>query len=167
MEYFILIIEFFYIKGFKGIIGGFVLPALLGYFFYKCGSNCDFEKNYLIYNTNIITLLGILIGFTISTFTLLLTVNNENIEKAKNHLIGKKIFSRSISLYDTVIIGLAYLILIQGILLIFNFAYPLFISTESNYNKLLYAINVSIVIHIIILLMRCILDFYFILTKKK
>ena len=97
---------------------------------------------------------------------MILTVNNVNIEKAKSHPIGLKLYSKEISLYDSILVGFAYLIFIQGFLLIFNFIYPIFISIESTQGKKMFAINISIVIHIILILMRNILDFYFVLTKK-
>ncbi len=167
MEYIILIIEFFYVKGLKGLVSSIIFPFICGFIFYKYGSESDFVLNSTTYITNVITLIGILLGFSISTLALLLTVVNENIDVAKRHLIGKQIFSSKLTLFDSIVIGLAYLIFVQSLTLIFNFIYPLFITTSSENAKMFYSINVSIVIQIIILLMRTILDFYFILSKRK
>jgi len=112
------------------------------------------------------TVLGILTGFSISIFTVFLTIDNENIREAKKENFGKKILGKEISLYDTLLIGLAYAIIVQAILLIANFLYPIFIDIETAKSKLFFAINIAVSIHIILLLMRSVLDFYFIITKK-
>lgn len=166
MEYLLLIIEFFFVKGIRSIVFYFLLPIVIGLLIYFTSDNCIYFENANNYHTNVITVLGILIGFTISTFTMLLTVSNSNIDKAKSELLNKKIFSKELSLFDSVLIGLAYIVLIQGILLIANFTYPIFISVTSLQGKMFFAINISFVVHVILILMRNILDFYFILTKK-
>ena len=97
---------------------------------------------------------------------MLLTVNNADIEKAKLELLDKQLFSKQISLFDTVVISLAYIIIIQGLLLIVNFIYPVFIAVASLKGKIFFSINMCFMIHIILVLMRSVLDFYFILTKK-
>lgn len=167
MEYLLLLIEFFYVKGLRAVIWYLTLPIVIGFLIFYKSNNSIYFLNASDFHTNIITVLGILIGFTISTFTMLLTVSNSNIDKAKLELINKKIFSKELSLFDSVLIGLAYVILIQGFLLIANFIYPVFISIDSLRGKMMFSINISLVVHIILILLRNILDFYFILTKNK
>ena len=90
-------------------------------------------KNATNYHSNIINVLGILIGFTISVLAIILSAENENIKTAKATYVKnssdeyKKIYSRNISLYEDVTISLVYIIIFQGILLIANFIYPIFI----------------------------------------
>ena len=167
MEYLLLVVEFFIVKGLRAILWYFILPSIIGLVIFYKADNCNYAANASNFHTNVITVLGILIGFTISTFTMLLTVNNHNVDKAKAEMLNKKVFSKELSLFDSVLIGLAYIILIQGFLLIANFIYPIFISIESFYGKMLFSINIAFVVHIILILMRNILDFYFILTKKQ
>lgn len=166
MEYFLLIIEYFKVKGFKSLIGHFVIPAIFGFLIYFEADSLAYIKNAARYQTSIITVLGILMGFTISTFTMLLTINNSNVEKAKAKSIGKKLYNKNLSLFDSVLIGLAYIILLQGMLLIANFIYPIFIPSGGNYDKIFFSANVSLVIHVILVLMKNILNFYFIVTKQ-
>lgn len=166
MEYLLLIIEFFFVKGIRAILWYFILPLSTGLLIFYKSDNFIYAQNANDFHTNVVTVLGILIGFTISTFTMLLTVSNSNIDKAKAELLHKKIFSKELSLFDSVLIGLAYIILVQGFLLIANFIYPIFVSVTSTQGKMLFAINISFVVHVILILMRNILDFYFILTKK-
>ena len=167
MEYLLLLIEFFWIKGIRAILWSCAIPVVIGLLIFYKSDNIIYCQNAANFHSNIVTVLGILIGFTISTLTMLLTVNNVNLEKAKLKLIGKEIFKKSISLFDSVVISLAYIIVIQGFLLITNFIYPIFISISTLQGKTLFAINISLMVHIILILMRNVLDFYFILTKKE
>ena len=166
MEYLLLVIEFFRIKGLKAFLWSCLIPVSTGLLIYYKSQDSNYFVNASSFHSNMITVLGILIGFTISTLTMLLTVNNKNIDKAKAELIGKIIFSKDISLFDSVVTGLAYIILIQGFLLIANFIYPVFVSVTTLQGKIFFSVNISLLIHIIIVLMRNVLDFYFILTKK-
>ena len=165
MEYLLLICEFFYVKGWKSLFY-ILIPVIIAVLIYFFASDCNYIANASNFHTNIITVVGILVGFTISTFTMLLTVNHANIDKSKNLPIGKKLFKKDLSLYDSVIIGLAYTILIQCVLLLANFIYPIFVDIESLKGKALFSINIAIVSHIILILMRNVLDFYFIVLKK-
>lgn len=164
MEYLLLLIEFFQIK--KGtIVLNILIPIGVGFLIYNFANDANYLKNANDFRDNTITVLGILIGFSISVFTILLTVDNEHIQKAKEEKLNKE-DSKPISLYESVLVGLAYLIIVQGFLLIFNFIYPAFVIVDTLQGKLFFAINISVTIHVILLLMRNILDFYFILTKK-
>jgi hypothetical protein len=166
MEYLLLIIEFLYVKGLKAIFWHFLFPIVIGLLVFYKGDPSIYREYASNFQNNLVTVLGILIGFTISAFTMLLTVNNSNVDRARARLLNKKIFSKQLTLFDSVLIGLAYIILIQGLLLIANFIYPVFISVESSLGKIMFSINVAFLIHVILTLIRNILDFYFILTKK-
>jgi hypothetical protein len=166
MGYFLLVFEFFFIKRFKAFIFNIGIPIIIGILIFHCADNCLYIKNTANFHTNMITVLGILIGFVISIFAVLLTLDNKNIESAKNHKLGFTLFKNEVNLYDSLLVGFAYLILILGLSLISNFIYPIFISIESNLGKLFFSINTAITIHAILILMRNILDFYFIVTKK-
>jgi hypothetical protein len=165
MEYLLLLIEFFRIK--KGaILLNVLIPIIIGVLIYYCANDPNYLNNATDFRDNTITVLGILIGFSISVFTVLITVDNDHIKKAKEEKLNED-DPNSISLYESVLVGLAYLIIVQGFLLIFNFIYPIFIQVDTLLGKLYFSINIGITIHVILLLMRNILDFYFILTKKK
>lgn len=164
MEYLLLLFEFFRVKKFA-IIWHLIIPISIGLSIYYCADDANYIKNANDFRDNTVTVVGILIGFTISVFTVLLTVDNEHIQKAKQEKFDP-LNPNSISLYESVLIGLAYLIIIQGILLIFNFIYPIFIPVDGEIGKIYFSINIAIVVHVILLLMRNILDFYFIITRK-
>lgn len=165
MEYLLLLFDFFRMKK-AAIMLHLLIPLFAGISIYYWADNENYLKNANDFRDNTITVLGILIGFTISVFTVLLTVENDHIIKAKEWKLDEK-DPDSMTLYVSVLIGLAYLIIVQGFLLIFNFIYPVFILVDTIKGKLFFSINISIAIHVILLLMRNILDFYFIITRKE
>jgi hypothetical protein len=166
MEYLLLIVEFFIIKGKRAFFYYVLLPICLGLLIYFCSDKINYETNSTNFHTNIITVIGIIIGFTMSMFVMFLTIDNHNLDKAKSKLLDKKLYGKNVSLYDSVLVGLAYAILILGFLIIANFIYPIFIPIKSSGGKVLFSINISIAVHAILILMRNILDFYFIISKK-
>lgn len=156
---------------------GKIIPILL--FSFGIGAFVYFFTDYSVYNANvdkylgnILNVLGILLGFSISTLAILLSVENENMKAAKKELIKDKkgneiiLYKQKISLFESVTMELVYLILIQGVLLIANFVYPHFVVVESNIGKCIYSVNVSFMVYSIFLLIRNMLNMYFILTKK-
>ena len=83
MEYLLLLIEFFWIKGIRAILWSCAIPVTIGLLIFYKADNTLYYQNAANFHSNLVTVLGILVGFTISTLTMLLTVNNANIEKAK------------------------------------------------------------------------------------
>ncbi len=166
-EYLLLVFEFFKIKGLKGALWNCGIPVIITYLIFEKSNFCIYKDNAPSFHSNLITMLCVLIGFTISTLTILLTVNNPNIELAKTSLTDKILYSKPVTVFESIIIGLAYIILIQCLLLIANLIYPIFVSIITVKGKAFFAVNISIMIHIILILLRNILDFYFIVTRKK
>ena len=73
----ILILEYFLTRG-KGILSNVIICVIISFVFYKMGS----EKSIAIETSKTaVDLLGILLGFTISLFAIILSVDNEIINK--------------------------------------------------------------------------------------
>lgn len=165
MEYLLVIFEFYKVKGKSNFFYvGFPIVLYLLILWYS--KDQYYIQHASDFQNSILTVLGILIGFSVSVFTMLLTVDNENIRKAKGTNSDRKLYGKDVSLFNTVLIGLAYLIVIQGVLLIGNLIYPLFTDPQNHCSKLIFSLNISLLVHTILLLMRSILDFYFIITGK-
>ena len=167
MEYILLIAEYIWIKKwmyFKYIF----ISCIIGCCIFWGVDDHLYLKQSVDFHNNSITVLGILVGFSISVFAILLSTDNKNIRLAKeaNYNVND-LFGNKISLFESVIIGLAYVVIIQGFLLLFNFLYPLFVDATTLKSKIWFAINMALIVHTILLLLRNILDFYFIITKKK
>lgn len=165
MEYLLLIIEFHIIKRWETLKAS-ILSIVLGLCVYFLSNDCLYCQHAQEYQNNITTVLGILIGFSISVFAILLSVENDSIREAKKKETEIVIYSRHVYLYETLLVELAYVIIIQGFLLISNFVYPIFIDVTTKIGKGYFSISISLTIYSILLLLRNVLSFYFILTKK-
>lgn len=166
MEYLLLIWEFHCIKRWKILITS-LFSLSLGMCIFLLSDDCYYIQHAESFQNNITTVLGVLIGFTISVFAILLSVENESIRKAKKEATDIKLYSRNVTLYESLIVELAFVIIIQGFLLMSNFVYPIFVDVISKTGKLFFSINIALVIYSILLLLGNVLNFYFILTKKE
>lgn len=162
MEYLLLIIEFFLSKKIRSYFGLLILPVLLSFVMYYTVSIEVVEKQDY---GNIITLLGILLGFTISLFAIFLSANNSNIRESKSKETDFVVFGKRLSIFDIMQTSIAYVIIMECLLLLINIILPIII-IESESLKLFFVINIGILAHIVIILLRSLLDFYFALSKR-
>ena len=65
------------------------------------------------FNGYIITLLGILIGFSMTSVTLLVTSNSKNIERLQETLTNRKVETQLINLYQLVLINFVFVLMIE------------------------------------------------------
>ncbi len=166
MEYFVLIFEFFAIKKTRTRIGIILFPILMSSLMYSVVMQSKKIELISVIQNEIITLLGILLGFTISLFAILISSNSSNINEAKKTFIDKKVLNKEINIFDVMLIGIAYSIVIECIMLIANITLPIFIESFQS-RALFFAINIGLLSHIVVILLRSILDFYFADTKRK
>ncbi|TZF99679.1 hypothetical protein FW781_07045 (plasmid) [Chryseobacterium panacisoli] len=160
----ILIFEFIYIK-WKALLGNTIAAILLCSLVLFSEIKFDvslFEK----LTSNSINLLGILLGFTASIFTVILTIDNDVIKESKRKMLEGRFYNREFTLYDSLVINFAFLIILQGFLLIVNFISPVFNLNNSGLKFFLLVDLISITL-MILLLVNAILEFYFIITKKE
>jgi len=121
------------------------------------------------FSDNALTLLGILLGFSITVITILTTGNSKNLLAIQtietNYIIGGK----KVTLFDLLLVNFTYSVVIEIVLIIILLISPLLISNLvfSQFTKILvFAIFAGTVIHILLLTMRNLTDFYLILMKK-
>jgi len=161
MEIIIVLVEYFKIKKWK-YLKGLIIPFLIGitvYFFTPEKIHVEYFKDF--YNS-LISVLGIMIGFTISVFSVLIAMDNKNIREAKIYTIDVKMYNKRVSLYDSLLINYIYIIIIQIMLLLANLFVPFF----CNISLILVSVDIAFLFHIFLAIIRNVVDFYFILTKK-
>ena len=81
MEYLLLIYEFFKTRKGKALI----IPLLIGGLVFYFSDSQHFLENGSEIQGNILTVVGILLGFTISVFAVFLGGNGGSIEESKNY----------------------------------------------------------------------------------
>lgn len=165
LHYLILVLEFLYIKRTK-LTFPLLISILVG--LSVCYGNLGLTKEDLIsYISNSINVLGILLGFTASIFAIIITNGNSEIEEAKKTETKIKLYKKPFTIYDQLVIGCGFLIFIFGFLLILNFLLPIYKNVlETHYLKI-FSLNISLIIFSVIQLVSSILEFYFIITKRK
>jgi hypothetical protein len=113
--------------------------------------------------------LAILIGFTITSLTVLIASDNQNITRMKTTLTdNRKIGSHTISLYQLLLINLVYVLFIQLFLLVFIF----FVGFILHFFNIMLLVNLFLffetftILQIIFLLIRTITNFYFVFYRS-
>jgi hypothetical protein len=113
--------------------------------------------------------LAILIGFTITSLTVLIASDNQNINRMKaTQTNNRKIGNHIISLYQLLLINLVYVLFIQLFLLIFIFFVGFilhFFDYKFLVNTFLFIETFSI-LQILLLLIRTITNFYFVFYRS-
>jgi hypothetical protein len=109
------------------------------------------------------TTLSILIGFTITCLTVLVTSDNAAINKLKTEKTDFRIIGgQVITLYRWILIMFSYLLISQVILLILIFLFAFINKVFNNYllASILLSISIYSILHILLLLIRNITNLY-------
>ena len=116
-----------------------------------------------IVNTSI-DIIGILLGFSIATITIFITGNGKNIDKIKSTKTNITIGEEGISLYRLILINFGYSIVIEILFILLYIVTPLFCNISSII--VIYSIMVYMIIHLLLVTLRNMTDFYLIMFKK-
>ncbi len=146
--------------------GGPVLFACWLYF-ENIGNSKNGELMISIANGTI-SLLGVLIAFSIAVVTLLTTINGSSINQIKATSTKIYIGGKELTLYDLLLINYTYSIVIEVLLVMCNFILLNLqhcITKDVHLSNVLNAINVFMIFHVLLLTLRNIVSFYFILFK--
>ena len=118
------------------------------------------------YYSSASTVLGILIGFSLSYFAIILSANSKEFILAKQYFgqIEKK--KSRLSLYHKEVATIIFVILFQVVLLAIDLFVP-FVIPDYQSRRWLLATNVFGILFILSLLLRCVLDAYLIVTTTR
>lgn len=141
------------------------LAALVATYFYY--DNSSLHPALMKLRDIMPTALAILIGFSITCITILIASNNANIEEIKKRKTSRMIDRQNISVYQWVFIMFIYILIVQILLLLFIFfvAFILRLFNAKPFMAFLLFTEVSLTLHILLLLIRNITNFYFIFFK--
>lgn len=169
IEFIILIFDYFRTLNKRNIYFEIFLPLVLGIAIFTSIRLNNSQSCFEDYRSNIISLLGVLVGFSITAITLLITSNNENIESLKKKETIYTISKKKLSLFDLLIINFSYLLVMEIILLICNLFFPAFNSfmrVSFTAHLVFFSINSSLLIHALLVNLRNICDLYFTFLSK-
>ncbi|WP_428329519.1 hypothetical protein [Mucilaginibacter sp.] len=167
MEYFLVVFEFFVTSRKSSFLWNIIISVVLGiaiYFFSCKDSFVTLAQSVLSSSASVLSLL---VGFSISVFTLLNTTSNPNVEAIKQEKTGKLLYNKPVYLFEELMLSLIYIIITESVLLISNLFFPFFFPLTTTFGKIIFCINASILIHVVFINVGTIVNFYFVITKKR
>ncbi len=167
LEYLIVLYEYYKTCRKIFLLTNIAFSLLVSTVIYSVSDHVGFDKTADKITGNITTILGILIGFSISMFTLLNTASNTNIEEIKHEVTDYKLYKKPVYLFELLLISLIYIIIFESILLILNLIYPFLFSFVNSNGKIVFCIDIFLLIHVLLVNVSTTVDFYFIITKKR
>jgi len=169
LEFLLLITDYFRTLSFRIVLYEIIVPMLVSlaiFFLLFFGENLI---GFSDFNQSVLTLLGVLSGFSITIITILNTSNSNNIEEIKKRMTVYQIGNKKISLFVLLIINFTYSVVVELLLIIVCLFYPFLIANvDMNFNFKLgcFSLLCGVVVHILLLTIRNLTDFYFILLRK-
>ncbi|PCI03617.1 MAG: hypothetical protein COB81_03780 [Flavobacteriaceae bacterium] len=123
-----------------------------------------------VFKNSSISLLGILAGFSITIITILTTGHSKNLTAIKNQETSYKIGNTKITLFRLLLINFTYSVVLEVFLIIFCLTYPIVLENIefSCLTKYIgFSVLVFFVLHLLLLTVRNLTDFYLIITKPE
>lgn len=161
--------DYFCTLKFKEISFEWILPLILAYSFsFYLVTEINY-KDVTDFSGLVINVLAILIGFSLTCLTVLVTSSNPNIEQLKVTPSKRKLGNKNINLHRLMLITFVFSIFMEIILMILNAVYLLiFKNGSSTFSpKVLLFINLFLLLNILFLTIRNITNLYFVFYRKE
>ena len=129
----------------------------------SCGAGfaCFFKQFDRLEPADFLEVLGILLGFTISLLAILISCDNDNIQRSKSYQPDPK----QPPLYIKVITDVSYTILIQIVALLLILLLTDHLACECRYQVFLGTI-VGMITHVFLMMVHIVMDMYLIVTAR-
>lgn len=165
MKSFLILLWDYFSSEIKRTFVALVIPVLAAVTVSLCFCLLPKEAISSLYSS-ILTVLGVLIGFSISFHAIILSADSEEFKMAKEYYGDDPDKKSVLSLFEIEVANNIFVIMIQACLILFNLLIP-FVWRDYQAKPALLSINVFGVVYVIELLLRSILDSYLIITTKK
>jgi len=146
-----------------------LIPIIIATVFYLSITNASNLSNTSAFAMSVVSLLAVLIGFSIASTTILLGCDNKIITELKQNLTNRKIDGKKISPYHLIYITFISVIIIEIFTLFFNlgiyFSFEI-LGALLNYKRILISIDVILLLNIFLLNIRNITNLYFLFWPK-
>lgn len=146
-----------------------IIPILISCLAYFLCKNDLCYNQVATFSGYIINALAILIGFSITSITILATTDNERTKHLKSIKTRRTIGNEPISLYQLIFITFTFALIVEIILLIINILSSINIGVlqDISTRRLIFAINTILLFHVVFLNIRNITNFYHIFWTKE
>lgn len=168
LEFLLLIADYFRTVSKRIFFFEWLFPFLIGVGIFALLFFGTSTSATIVFKDNAINLLGILVGFSITIITILTTGQGQNLVEIKNKETKIKINKEKITLFRLLLINFTYSVIIEVGLIIVCLIYPLFVENigiNKNLKYIGFSILVFLILHIMLLTIRNLTDFYLILIK--
>lgn len=169
LDFVILIIDYFKTLNIRVFVYEWILPLiisfLIGLLFISKGLPTIVET----FNNNVIRLLAVLVGFSITIIIILTTGHSRNLEEIKKMKTKVILNNKKISLFRLLIINLTYSVVVEINLILACLIYPFILDKIqiAPYFKIFgFSVILMLVIHVLLLNIRNLTDFCFVMTKE-
>lgn len=169
LEFILLISDYIKTLDRRTLIYEWLLPIILSATIYFILQSGESVKSTEAFKSSSISLLGILAGFSITIITILTTSHSRNLDEIKKKKTKVKIGKEEISLYQLLLINFTYSVVVEAGLIIFCLLYPIILENfkiSSTTKYIGFSILAGLIVHVLLLTIRNLTSFYFILTKK-
>lgn len=139
------------------------IPFLLSFlaYLYLLKGGIQYQNNINKLNSEILSTLSVLLGFSMASVTLLVTSSSTSIEALKRKNSERRIGQKSVKMYQLILITFTFLMLIELLGMFFNISYSFLLDTLGNsFWKEFTCINLLIMAHVIFLNMRNLVNIY-------
>lgn len=145
-----------------------VAPLIITILLYVLAlDNIQPETVYAI-NGYSINLLAILVGFSITSLTILTANSSKNIEDLKAHRTGRRIRGQPVTLYRLIVLNFIFLLIMEFLALLYSFGFLFLIQInqlKASFNEI-FIVSIFFISHVVFLNIRNITNFYFIVTRE-
>ena len=169
IEFVYLIADYFKTLERRITLYDWVLPTLISIVFSVLIWHGNISSVVVGFKNSVISVLGILVGFSITLITIIITSNNENLQELKTTSSNVRIGDSYISIYRLLLINYSYTVVIEVFIIVFCLLYPFILATLNipycikiiGFGMLLFW-----VLHVFLITVRNLTDFYFTISKQ-
>lgn len=165
LNLFIILSDYYRTRTFWGLSWNFIFSAVICILIYIQTTLCTLPGLINSYVSNSVSVLSLIVGFSIALFTLIITASNPNIEELKKTETKFKIGGKAVSLFQHILITMTYIILIECILLLFSLLFPFLFDVKTFNGMIAFYIHIFFLSHIIICNIANTMNVYFVLYK--
>ena len=145
-----------------------IIPIIASTAFYLFLSKEINSEKIITFIGYIINLLAILIGFSITSVTIISSESSNKFDALRQINANRLLSGRKISLHQLILINYIFVIIVEFTTLVYNVIYYLLWMSSCLVcdNRILLTISIYLLLHIILLNIRNITNFYFIFWKR-
>jgi hypothetical protein len=116
-----------------------------------------------------INLLAILVGFSITSLTILTANTSKNIEDLRDNYTKRSLRGKPVSLYQLIILNFIFLLVMEFVSLLYSFGFLLLIKVGNLMDsyKEAFLLSIYLITHVVFLNIRNVTNFYFIVSRDE